>query len=111
MQTKGETGLIADIATGDSVRVSVKGRPFEEGDTVLFAIRPDMESEKLFEIAVTEFDDEGGAIFQFHPEDTAALGVGEFVYGINLIPVETGEPMVLIREAPFQVRGAVASDW
>lgn len=111
MTRKGKDGFAINIGTGDAIRVRITNAPLTAGDEIIFAVREDDESEKLLEKTVTEFDAEGWAYIFLHPEDTVRLGVGDFVYGINLSRGGIADPVAIIRSAKFIVKGAVASEY
>ena len=111
MERKGKDGLVVNIGTGDAVRLRITNAPLTAGDKVIFAVREDVESEKLLEKTVTDFDGEGWAYVSIRPEDTLELGAGEFVYGVNLVRGGIADPVTLIRAAKFIVKEAVASDY
>ena len=57
--------------------------PFEDGDTVYFTMRPDIEGEIVLQKEITDFP-EGEAVIPFAPEDTAGLDFGDYVYDVQL---------------------------
>lgn len=109
MRKKGQQGVIVERGTGDGMYVSLPEAPFAEGDEVVFAVRADEESERLFFVSVTEFDESGRAFIGFTAEDTLSLPADSYVYGVNLIRAGA-EPVSIIKSAPFIVEQAVARD-
>lgn len=109
MRKKGLQGVIVERGTGDGMYISLPEAPFVEGDTVVFAVRSDDESERLFVVNVTEFDGNGRAFVGFTAADTLSLPADNYVYGVNLIR-SGAEPVSIIRSAPFIVQEAVARD-
>lgn len=57
--------------------------PFEDGDTVYFTMRPDIEGEIVLQKEIADFP-EGEAVIPFEPEDTAGLDFGDYVYDVQL---------------------------
>ncbi len=107
MKKKGSQGVEIARGTGDGMYVSFPDAPLENGDEIVFTVRPDAGSaEKLMEKSVTEFTD-GKAYIEFTEEDTLSLAAEEYVYGVNVIRAGT-TPTAVIREAPFIVQEAVA---
>ena len=109
MKKKGQQGVIVERGTGDGMYISLPEAPFAAGDTVVFAVRADDESERLFVVYVTEFDENGRAFIGLTAADTLSLPADSYVYGVNLIR-SGAEPVSIIRSAPFIVQEAVARD-
>lgn len=81
-----ESGGKVNIAMirGDSESITVRcSEPFNEGDTVTFTMRPDIEGEIVLQKEITDFP-EGEAVIPFAPEDTAGLDFGDYVYDVQL---------------------------
>ncbi len=110
MTTDGKQGLIIARGTGDSILVTCEAEPFETGDLVRFVVRRSAaDKTELLVKEVTTFSETGEALILLTEQETLDFTAGAYVYGINII--RAGEdPRVLIREAAWTVREAVARD-
>ena len=97
------------LGVAQALYVRIKDRPLQPGDQIVFSIREDIDSPKLVDMIVTDFDAEGGALISLQPADTAVLEEGSYVWGVNLIRYGR-EPIDLIRSGRLKAKGAVASD-
>lgn len=79
-------GFNIAMVRGDSENFRVRyGRPFEEGETLYFTVRKWLgDSAIVLQKVVSEWEDDGSAIFQLVPEDTARLGPYVYVYDVRI---------------------------
>ena len=110
MKRIGTAGIEITLGVGEAIRVEMpQDKPLLPGDKVVFSIREDIDSDKLVNVEVTAFDENGGALIPLTPEVTAPLEEGSYVYGINIVR-KNADPVALIRNERLKAKGAVASD-
>lgn len=74
--------------------------PFVEGDKVEMTVRKFAEDDtKFIHKTVTEFGD-GEAFIRINPEDTEAMGFGEYVYDVQ-ITFADGRVKTPVHDCPF----------
>lgn len=83
---------------------------FEQGDTVYFTVKRYAGSDKK-EISkkVTEFDDNGAAVFSLVPEDTKNMNPGSYVYDVQYTDAE-GNITTIIRPSCFHLTKEVTDN-
>lgn len=97
------------MTRGDSetITVSCPAIPFATGDKITFTVRKTAASkEKIIEKIITVFD-EGKAVIEIAPADTAELRFGSYLYDIQLTRAD-GTVTTLIKPAAFSVREEVS---
>ena len=109
MKKIGARGMEITLGVGETIYVSIPDYPLMPGDKVVFSIREDIDSDKLVNIEVTDFDADGGALIDLDPAAKSPLEEGSYIYGINLIR-KNADPVALIRNERLRAKGAVASD-
>ena len=79
------TGTNISMTRGDTETLTVRcSVPFEEGDTVYMTVRESADSPVEFQKVVTDFGDDGAAVFVIDHEDTEGMDFGEFLYDIQV---------------------------
>lgn len=67
----------------DTLTVRLRDSSFLSGDIVTLTVRDGAEGDILLQKNVSEFDEEGAAVFVFEPSDTDGLDFGKYVYDIQ----------------------------
>ena len=104
---------IIAVTRGDSVSFTVKLNKdgetvaFEQGDTVCFTVKKYMGADKkeIFK-KVTEFDENGAAVFSLSPNDTNGMKPGSYVYDVRYTDSD-GNVATIIRPSCFQLTSEV----
>lgn len=98
------------MTRGDSetITVSCKDRPFVEGDVIAFTVRKGVKNQvKNIAKKVTTFDENGKAIIEIKPEDTAGMDFTTYKYDIQLT-AEDGTVSTIIKPADFTLTEEVS---
>ncbi|MBR6208719.1 MAG: hypothetical protein IKQ69_06950 [Oscillospiraceae bacterium] len=101
-------GSNLSMTRGDSESITVKcfqsgaAVPFENGDTVTFTVREDVESPIALQKGVTAFDENGWAVIGILPGDTESMDFGSYVYDIQLTRAD-GTVTTLITISDFEL--------
>lgn len=101
-------GSNLSMTRGDSESITVKcfqggaAVPFENGDTVTFTVREDVESPILLQKTVTTFDGNGWAVIPIASGDTEGMDFGSYVYDIQLTRAD-GTVTTLITISNFEL--------
>ena len=101
-------GSNLSMTRGDSESITVKcfqsgtPVPFENGDTVTFTVREDVESPIALQKTVTTFDENGWAVIALLPGDTEDMDFGSYVYDIQLTRAD-GTVTTLITISNFEL--------
>ncbi len=99
--TRGDTeNIVITLKRGeDSVSL-------EEGDTIYFTVKEDVDvEEKQIQKVITEFDD-GKAVITLDPKDTKHMHFGDYVYDIQYTD-RSGNVRTIIRPSKFTIGGEV----
>ncbi len=83
---------------------------FEQGDTVYFTVkkRAGASKKELYK-AVSEFDENGAAVFELTAEETKGLRPGSYVYDVQYTDA-AGNVITIIRPSCFHVTKEVTDD-
>lgn len=98
------------MTRGDSetITVSCKDRPFVTGDVIAFTVRKSAKNQiKNIEKKVTTFDENGKAIIEIKPEDTASMDFSSYKYDIQLTAAD-GTVATIIKPANFTLTEEVS---
>lgn len=103
------------ITRGDSETINVSlfdqtddtQRPFLSGDTVYFTVKTSTQTtNKIFQYAITEFNEDGEALVHITPQDTKSLKYHEYVYDVQMVK-ENGAVTTIITPSKFIVEEEV----
>lgn len=111
MQIKRQTLSMTrgDNASFDIVmRLGDTIKDFEEGDTVYFTVKKDLDSEKELQKVITTFD-EGKAVVEVLPKDTKEMVFGKYTYDIQLTD-KHGVVTTIIKPNVFILEGEVTDE-
>ena len=75
------------MTRGDSETLTVKCAtlPFESGDELTLTVRPTVYADVALQKVVTEFEEDGSAVFEIAPEDTEGLKFGGYIYDVQVV--------------------------
>lgn len=109
--TRGDSGYFYTCLTTPSAEIV----PFIEGeDIIYFTVKRNVHTtEVVLQKRITEFTGEGKAYVYIHPDDTANLDYGQYVYDIQHTRNEDSEnphKHTYIKEAIFNITGEVTYD-
>ena len=109
-------GTNLSMIRGDSESLTISAQsdatppvalPFVTGDTVTLTIKTKIDGTEILQYVVTSFDD-GKAVFEFEPEDTAALKSKTYVYDVQYESA-AGRVKTIIEASDFTLRGDVTT--
>ena len=104
-------GTAMSMVRGDSESFSVTcSTPFASGDTLYFTVRKAVDAPIALQMVVTDFDENGKAVFPIDPTDTTGLAYGQYVYDIQ-VNWASGAVKTLIEKSPFILREEVTYCW
>lgn len=110
MRIDGKNNISMTRGDSETITVSCQERPFAEGDKITFTVRFTPSSkEKEIEKTVTEFTEEGKAIIEILPEDTAKMAFGKYRYDIQLTGADE-TVTTIIKPAEFRIEEEVTYD-
>ena len=109
MRIDGKNNISMTRGDSETITVSCEARPFEKGDAITFTVRKTAKSEtKIIEKKVLEFE-EGKAIIEILPEDTAGMAFDRYRYDIQLTGAD-GTVTTIIKPAEFRIEEEVTYD-
>lgn len=105
-------GTNLSMTRGDSetITISCAGRPFVEGDTVVFTVKKEVYDEKkVIQKTVTAFTENGKAIVFIDPEDTKEKECGLYKYDVQL-RTKSGIVVTIVKPGLFVLDWEVNCD-